>query len=172
MAPVLCLGGALLPAHASPEPIPCKSEALTVLNGKQREQMETVQLRTLHIEAKASAKTYKIGKAVEITVQVTRPAEEDPTGSDVPLPNAGPAVTPAADVFVGVGLNVGDVFLPGFSVTDQMGKAVVKVKLKPYTVPGPADISVYAYYNRANTPCVRVEENGFRQYPKMFSIKR
>jgi len=162
-----------MPAQAgSPEPIPCKAEAIAVLNGKPKQQMETVQLRTLHIEAKASAKSYKIGKAAQIAVQVTRPAEEDPTGSDIPVPNAGPAVTPAADVFVGVGLNVGDVFLPGFSVTDQMGKAVVKVKLKPYTVPGTADISVYAYYTRANTPCVRVEENGYRLYPKMFSIKR
>ncbi|MEA2497694.1 MAG: hypothetical protein QOH26_99 [Actinomycetota bacterium] len=170
-AVALCLFAALVPTSALSAPtVPCKDAALAFLSGKQDKQMETVQLRTFHIEAKPLAKGYKIGRAAKVSVQITRPADEDPTGSGIPLP-AGPLSSPAPDVFVGVGVNVGDVFLPGFAVTDEQGKAVVKVELKSYTVPGSADVSVYAYQTTANTTCLRVEENGFRQYPKMFSIK-
>ena len=150
------------------ERVPCRTAAVGALQGGP--ERETVQLRTLHVEAAPSAKSYKVGGTVKVDVTVTRPAEEDPTGSGVPLPSAAPA--PVADVNVGVGVSVGDVFLPGFARTDAAGKATVKIKVKSYTSPGKADVTVYAYDTTLNTTCLRLEENGYRAYPKMFSIAK
>lgn len=132
--------------------------------------METVQLRTFHVEAKPVTKSFAIGKTAKVAVTVTRPAEEDPLGNGLPVPQVGEA--PVADANVGVGVTLGDVFFPGFGRTDQMGRATIPIKLKSYAVPGKADATVYAYTTTANTTCLRVEENGYREYPKMFSVTR
>jgi hypothetical protein len=162
----------LLPSTAlgASSGIPCRHHALSVLKGKRDEQMDTVQIRTLHIEAKPVAKSYKIGKTAKVAVTVTRPSGEDPFGNGIPIPS--PTSVPASDIYVGIGVNLGDVFLPAFGVTDAEGKVTVDIKLRTYAVPGKAQVSVYAYHTDVDTACMRLEENGFQKYKDMFRVTR
>jgi hypothetical protein len=131
--------------------------------------METVTLRTFHIDAKVRRTKYRIGETATFDVVVVRPAEEDPFALGVPTEGVEPM--PAEDVSVGVGLLIGNVFLPGFAITDAEGKATITVKIQKYVKPGPVDAAFYAWKVQADTPCLRVEENGFRPYPSLFSVK-
>lgn len=130
--------------------------------------LEQVALRTFTIEAKAP-KNVVIGGTASIPVVVTRPAEQDPLGQGIPTDGIEPEAAP--DINVGVGLLVGDVFFPGFAVTDQDGKATIKIKIQSYAKPGPVDASFYAWKTQADTPCARVDENGYRFYQKFFTVK-
>lgn len=140
--------------------------ALRVLRGEVA--MEQVPLRTFRVQAKAP-KTAVLGGTVSISVVVTRPAEQDPLGQGIPIEGIDPK--PAAGVNVGVGLLVGDAFFPGFATTDDAGKATLKVKIQDHGSPGPVDASFYAWKTQADTPCARVDEVGYRSYPKFFSVK-
>lgn len=131
---------------------------------------ETISLRTLHIEAEVSKKKYKIGDIIKIPVEVTRPAEEDPLNLGIPMDR--PIIMPAEDVNVGVGLIVGDVFLPGFGRTDENGQTVIQVRVERWVEPAPANATFYAWSIAAETPCARVEEYGFRPYPNFFNVTR
>ena len=129
--------------------------------------METIGLRTLHLEYEANKKTYKIGEIAEIKVKVTRPAEEDPLGQGIPMDR--PHVEPAAEVSIGVGLAIGRVFLPGAGLTDENGEATVKIKIENYAPAGQwADASAYAWKVVQNTPCATIQEDGYRIQPRMF----
>ena len=130
--------------------------------------METVVLKTFTIEVKPLAKSYKVGDTAKIEVTVTRPGQEDPLELGVPLES--PQQFPAEEVNVGVGLRVGDVFLFGFDITDAEGKATVPVKIKPYTPGGTATADIFAWKKQADTPCAKVEENGYTQFPNIFKI--
>jgi hypothetical protein len=148
--------------------VPCRQSGLSVLqNGPQ---MDTIQVRTLHIDAKPTAKTFKIGRSAKVAVTVTRPSGEDPFGNGVPVPS--PTFVPASDIYVGVGVNLGDVFLPAFGVTGADGKALVDIKLKDYAIPTKAQVSVYAYHTDVDTACMRLEENGFKKFKNMFTVTR
>jgi len=130
--------------------------------------LEQVALRTFTIEAKAP-KSVPIGGTASIPVVVTRPAEQDPLGQGIPTDGVEPEA--AQGVNVGVGLLVGDVFFPGFAKTNDEGKATIKIKIQSYAKPGPVDASFYAWMTQADTPCLRVDENGYRFYEKFFTVK-
>ena len=85
--------------------------------------------------------------------------------------NAG-SLGPVEEANIGVGLLVGDVFLPGFAITDANGDAVIKVKIEKYVKPATVDAAFYSWKIAADSPCLRVEENGFRAVPAMFKITR
>lgn len=121
------------------------------------------------MKAAALKKSYRIGDVAKVSVTVSRPAGEDPFGNGVPVSR--PASVPASDIYVGVGVNLGDVFLPGFAVTDVQGKATVKIPIKSYAPPKKAQVSVYAYHTDLDTACFRLEENGYQEYKNMFSVK-
>lgn len=132
--------------------------------------METVSLRMFHIESEATKQVYKIGDTAVFHTTVVRPAEEDPLNMGIPTDGVDPS--PAADVNVGVGLLIGDVFLPGFARTDANGHAKIKIKIEKYVKPGAADAAFYAWNVVQDTPCLRIEENGFRAYMEMFEVKK
>jgi hypothetical protein len=174
LAAVLAAGlvTVVVPASAAPQnagaPIPCKRQALKVLSGQRS--METVSLRDFWIEPKVKKKTYKIGETVTFPVNVSRPAEQDPFGLGVPTDPGSLGAVEEANI--GVGLLVGDVFLPGFAITDAGGDAVIKVKIENYVKPAVVDAAFYSWKIVQDTPCLRIEENGFRAVPSMFKITR
>ena len=132
-------------------------------------QMETFTLRTLDVEAKVKRAVVNRGDFVEIEVTVTRPAKEDPIGEGTPLPVERPVVEPAPDVYVGMGVYVGNVFLPGFAITGPDGVAKARIKIESYAPKNTvANVSVYAWKVLQDTPCATIQEDGYRQYPTMF----
>lgn len=132
--------------------------------------METVALRTFHLEVEPTKKRFKVGEVAKIKVTVTRPAHEDPLGLGVE--QEPPHSEPAEDVNVGMGLRIGDVFLFGHAITNEDGLATVKIKIKSYTPAGKANADAYAWKTVADTTCLKVEENGYRQLPNIFTIFR
>lgn len=131
--------------------------------------LETVTLRTFHIEAKYS-KVVAIGDVAKIKVNVTRPAKEDPLGNGIPMER--PIVEPAPDVIVGIGLHIGNVFLPGAAITNEEGDATIKITIERYAPVGVVDVSAYAWRVAATLPCATVQEDGYRTYPRAFKTTR
>lgn len=100
-------------------------------------------LHNFKVEAKWQKPTAKIGSVAKMDVYVERTAETDPaTGS--PWPNGRPIVEPVADVSVGVGLLIGDVFFAAGGLTGADGKVTVKVKIESYAKPGTGITRVFA----------------------------
>ena len=146
--------------------VPCKAEALEVLSGQR--DMEVVRLRDFYIEVSVKKKSYQIGETIHLPVRVSRPADSDPLALGVPTDPG--TLGPAEDVYVGVGLLAGDVFLPGFAVTDADGVALAKIKVEPPAKVGSVDAAFYAWKTIVDRPCLRVEENGFKAVSRMFKI--
>ena len=132
------------------------------------DQLESIVLRTFNVALKADKSTYKVGQTAIVRATVTRPAHEDPLGVGVPLDP--PTTMPAAEVSVGIGLRIRDVFLFGYSVTDENGKAVIKVAIKRYAPAGKALVDGFAWKRQAETPCANVEENGYISAPGLFKV--
>lgn len=130
--------------------------------------METVSLKTFKIEAKPRKKHYRVGETIIFDAKVVRPNDDDPLGLGVPMD--GVEKQPAEEVNIGAGLIIDDVFLSGFAVTDEKGKATIKIKVEKYAKPGTADAAFYAWKVQVDTPCLRVEENGFRPYPEALHV--
>jgi hypothetical protein len=131
--------------------------------------MDYVGINTLHVDIGKFAKTYKKGEKVPVKVKVTRPSENDPMGLGFTVPR--PVTQPAEDVNVGVGLSIGRVFLPGYTKTNAKGEGTAWVKLENYTPVGKwAAARAYAYQERANTPCLIIEEQGFRDVARAFKV--
>ena len=139
-----------------------------VRSGLRSGAFETVSLRTYHLEAKADKPSYKIGEIAKVHVTVTRPAHEDPFGEGIPIDP--PQSFPAEGVNVGIGLRIGEVFLFGHNVTNADGKAVVSVKIAGYAPAGKATADVFAWKTAVDSPCARVEENGYTQSPNIFTV--
>lgn len=132
---------------------------------------ETVALLMFNLEIGKLKPTYKIGDVVTVDVTVTRPAKEDPLGNGVPMDR--PYVEPAEGVFVGVGLHMGRVFLPGGGVTNADGVAHVKIEIQDYAPSGAkVDASVYAWRIVTETPCASVQEYGYKTMPGVFKTRR
>lgn len=148
--------------------VPCRGQALRVLKG--RGDMEVVRLRDFYIQASVKRKSYQVGETIQFPVTVSRPSNTDPLGLGVPTDPG--SLGPAEDVYLGVGVMVGDVFLPGFAITDANGQALVKVKVEKYVKPTVVDVAFYAWKIVVDRPCLRVEENGFRAVARMFKIER
>ncbi len=150
-------------------PVPCgASQVRSML--RDGSNFETVALRTFHLVMESEKKTYEIGETAVIHATVTRPAHEDPFQLGVTFEP--PESFPAEEVNVGVGVRVGDVFLFGFAVTDENGKADIKVKIQPYTTPGKAIIDGFSWKRQLETPCLTVEENGYTFAPGLFKVTR
>ena len=132
--------------------------------------LETVGLRTYKVEVKPAKKSYKVGDVAQVHVAVTRPAEEDPLGQGIPVES--PESFPAEGVNVGIGLRVGDIFLFGHNVTDAEGRTTVKVKIARYAPAGKASADAYAWKTQVDSPCARVEENGYTQVQNIFTVLR
>lgn len=132
--------------------------------------LETFGLRTFHLVVEADKRSYRVGQTAKIHVAVTRPAHEDPLGEGIPLDP--PQSFPAEDVNVGIGLRVGDVFLFGHDMTDAEGHATVKVLIAPYAPAGKATADAFAWKTQVESPCARVEENGYTQVPNIFKVLR
>jgi hypothetical protein len=154
------LAAIALPMTPTPaSAIPCSSQAF-----------EYITLNTLHVKMGKLKKSYRRGDVVTLKVKVSRPSENDPIGLGLSVER--PVSRPAEDVNVGVGLTIGRVFLPGYSLTNAAGKATVKVKIEKYAPAGKmAHVQIYAYMERANTPCLIVEEQGYREVPNAFKVK-
>jgi hypothetical protein len=160
------------PAHATnagvSAPVPCYRGE--VRDGMRSGAMETIALRTFRVEMESAKPTYRIGETAILHARVTRPADEDPLQLGVPLDS--PEQYAAADVSVGVGLRIGDVFLFGFGITDANGEVDIKVKLKSYTPTGSALADSFAWKRQVETPCANLEENGYTFFPDAFKVTR
>ena len=133
--------------------------------------MEQVQLKTLKLEASPVKKTYEIGDVAKFKALVTRPADEDPLGQGIPMDR--PYVTPAEGISIGVGLLFnGNVFLPGFAITDANGEAVIKVKIMSYVKPGTVHGSFFAWKTMLDLPCARIDETGYLPMPDVITVKK
>jgi hypothetical protein len=172
MLAVSMVAGALVAAAPSSPAGACSSSNVQILKQGIRSARsgsnETVALRTLHIEAKVPKKVYKVGEIIKMPVEVTRPAKEDPLGQGIPMDR--PYVMPAEGVNLGVGLVIGDVFLPGFGVTDEEGKVTVQIRVEKWVKPAVANASFYSWKTQVESVCARVEEFGFRPYPSFFKV--
>ena len=131
--------------------------------------MEYVAPVTFHVAIKPFKKTYKRGQTVKVGVTVTRPAEEDPIGLGVGIQR--PASAPASDVNVGVGISIGRVFLPGYGRTDEKGQTTVAIKIEKYAPRAVAHVRAFAYKQVVDTPCLTVEEQGFRSQDNAFRVR-
>ncbi len=128
---------------------------------------EQINVLSFHIKATPERPVYLVGETAVIDVTVTRPAHEDPATGGIELDP--PASEPAADIYVGAGVQVGDSFLLGFGVTNDKGKAEIEIDLDEVEA-GDADVGIYAWKDVVRTPCLTVREYGFRYYEDMFRI--
>jgi hypothetical protein len=157
------------PATSSATPSACAARMRDAMGSNSS--METIALRTLYVEMKTDKKRYEVGETVKIDVTVTRPSDEDPAGNGIPTPR--PTTMPAEDITVGVGLRVGRVFLYGFGApTDADGKTMVPILLRPYTPAGKAILDIFAWKTQLDTPCLIVEEQGYRSHPGAFTVTK
>ena len=141
-----------------------------------------VRVRTLHVEAKWSKKTYKIGETAKLKVHVTRPSKKDPVtdGDGIDMPTESPVREPAEGVTLGLALFVGDVYLNGGGITGADGNGVVNVELPDYTDTGKADTRLYGYIRYfqsddiipSSISCVHFEEYGMLEPGPGVTIKR
>ena len=130
--------------------------------------LETVALKTFDLTVKGKKKAYEVGDTAHIEVTVLRPSKEDPAG--LGTYTEPPEQYPAENVNAGIGLRVGDVFLFGHGMTDKKGKAIVDIKLESWTPAGSALADAFAWNVVQDTPCLRVEENGYTQKPNVFKV--
>lgn len=127
-------------------------------------------LRTFTVEGQPTNKSYKVGTTAVVKVTVTRPGQEDPLGNGIPLNS--PVSFPAEDVDVFVGLYLGNFYMYGVGVTDEEGKATIRVKLNPNAPAGNVigEIGAREFYNRGG--CPDIEEEGFVYYPRFFKATK
>lgn len=130
--------------------------------------METLTLRSFHVEVVQDKKVYNIGDIAKFDVTVTRPANEDPAGEGNPMPwDERPYVQPAPGAIVGIGLHIGRVFLPGAALTDDKGVAKIRIKIENYAPANTiVDASVYAWRVVQTTQCLTIQEDGFKVMPR------
>ena len=131
--------------------------------------MEYVTPRTFYVQVGKLSKTYNRGDVVKVKVTVSRPSDEDPTGLGVPVER--PTSAPAQGVNVGVGISIGRVFLPGYARTDANGVATAKIKLEKYVPSAAAHVRAFAYKETLQTPCLTIEEQGYRAVDKAFRVR-
>ncbi|MDQ3940394.1 MAG: hypothetical protein M3238_03475 [Actinomycetota bacterium] len=128
--------------------------------------VEQITLRMFNLDV-TPPKVAKIGTTITVKVVVTRPAKEDPAGQGIPMER--PLVEPAPEVIVGVGLSIGNVFLPGAAITNEDGIAKVKIIMQDYAPANKnVDMSIYAWKILQQTPCLTVQEDGYKVMPDAF----
>lgn len=130
--------------------------------------IEVVSLTTFHLDIAPAKPVYEVGQTAVFNVTITRPAHEDPAGQGIEVPP--PRSFPAADVPVGIGLVVEDVYLWGLGRTDAAGKTSIKVPLRSYTPAGVAQARAFAQKTVVDSPCLTVNEIGYRPMPDAFRV--
>jgi hypothetical protein len=108
---------------------------------------------------------------VSVKVNVTTPGKKDPLGEGIPLPVERPFVEPVEGAIVGVGLQIGRVYLPGGSVSDAEGNATIKIKLEEYAPRNTwADAGIYASKQTFSDParCLVIVEYGYQPVARAF----
>jgi len=126
---------------------------------------------TFHVEYEFERKLYVVGETVSVKVNVTTPAKKDPLGEGIPLPIERPFAEPVEGALVGVGLQIGRVYLPGGALTDANGDATVQIKLESYTPRNRwVDAQIYASKERASDPadCAVIVDYGYAVAPRAF----
>lgn len=129
--------------------------------------MEGASLLTFHVEVAKTKVTYRIGEVVKMRLTVTRPAKEDPLGQGTPMDR--PYFEPVEGAVIGIGTEVGDVYLSGTGTTSSDGTAEVKIKIENFATPGEwANTDVYARKTVVSSPCATIEEYGHSQVDRQF----
>ncbi|HEY7875252.1 MAG TPA: hypothetical protein VIG64_09025 [Actinomycetota bacterium] len=134
----------------------------------------TIPVRTFHVVAEWSKKSYRVGETAKLDITVTRPSHQDPaTDEGNELPVEPPVVQPGSEVTVGVGVYIGQVFLSGGGITDADGHLLAKVKVQKYAKPGPAAATIYAYKRYlTDTRCVYLQEFAYLRQPDAFKVTK
>lgn len=132
---------------------------------------EYVTLRVLKIDVTSLPKTVEVGDKAKIELHVTRTYEDDPAGAGTPGVGV-PYSEDAADVMVGIGMRVGDVFLFGFARTDTQGNAAVEIPIKRYVKPDWANVDVFAQKIIQETQCLTLQEIGYGSVPRAFKVTK
>ena len=96
--------------------------------------------RTFQLTVRALENVYKIGENAEFRVRVARVIDGQELG-------------PVEGADVSIEISLGDVSLFGGSITDEEGRALVKVRLKKYASAGSADVYAQARKQTADIPC-------------------
>lgn len=113
--------------------------------------------RTLKLTMDAARPSYAPGEVAKVRVRVTR----EVAGYETDVATAGTRVVVSA--------HAGDVIMYGGGVTDERGRAIVKVKVKRIAPTGPADGFSYAW-RRLVGPCFG--EDGHVEVAGLFRITR
>lgn len=130
---------------------------------------ETANLYTFTVELHSMKKVYEVGETAKFHMKVTRPGPQDPVGLGQSWNP--PMHDPAADVNVGIGLRVGQVFLFGVGATNAKGEATVGVKLLPYTPARTAAADAVAWKVQHQNTCLTVQEIGYTSDPRAFKVR-
>lgn len=145
-----------LPASAAPARCGASARAL-------------VYLYTFHIEAEPGQKSYRRGEKVVAKITVTRPNDTDPTGNGQPMPPMDPE--PAADVNIGMALFIGNSYSWDIGVTDQDGKATLRIPIPKDSDTGWA--TAYASAEKThytNNGCPDVKEVGYAEFQRFVKV--
>lgn len=131
-----------------------------------------IYLYSFRIEAKPGKKSYSRGEIVKVFVTVTRPGEEDPTGSKVPMPR--PTSQPAEGVEVGAALFVGNTYTwDSQRTTDAKGKATLNIPLPKDSDLGWAEVDIFAEKTHfSNNGCPDAKEQGYAGFPRFVKVVR
>lgn len=116
--------------------------------------------RTFSVSVRALDDVYAIGETAKFRVRVRRVVHETDLG-------------PAAEAKVGVSVSRDGFVVGGSAITDDQGRAIVKVKLKRYMPAGLADVRVSARRQTVDHPCHSDFEYEFGevQAPDLFRIE-
>lgn len=119
----------------------------------------TDEAETLIVTARSQKARYEVGSVAKLHVTVSRAAD-------------GYSGLPAEGVDVVAGVSLRDTYLAGSGVTDELGKATIKVRIRKFARIGLAEVDIRATRQHVDGPCVQLHEHGHLLIPKMFSVHR
>lgn len=130
---------------------------------------EVVPVRTFYIDVERSRRVYEAGDVAVVRFTVSRPAHEDPAGQGIPADP--PTSEPAEGVSVMAVATIGDSILFHGSETDEGGTAVARLRIKPSTPRGGADLEIKATKIVVETACATVVEVGYFKSEDFFRVR-
>jgi hypothetical protein len=118
------------------------------------------QIYDFDIETKWSSKVMRVGDSVRVTLTVTRPDDQDPTGNG--LPWAKPTSEPVEGARAATTAYFPNTYIWDQGVTDKKGKVTLTLRVPEGTRPGKsyASSSAYIPYNEGKD-CASAEERGY-----------
>lgn len=123
-------------------------------------------LPTLAVKTRVTKNAYRPGEVATFKVRVMRSAQTDEHGD-----GASREVGPAEGAEVTIGVTVKDVTLGAGGITDEDGRATVKMTLKRYVPAGVADVIASATAESVDVHCVP-NESGHVEKPDLFRVIR